>query len=627
MVDREENLSDVLSEFARTLVTDFPIQGILDHLVKRIVEILPVTGAGVTLIDAGLAPEYVAASDGAALRYEQLQTELGEGPCLAAYKSDEAVSVPDLSTDDRFPAFAPAAVAEGLRAVFTFPLRQGDRQLGALDLYRSEAGPLDDRDMAAAQTLADVATAYLLNAQARADLRDSTERFRESSLHDALTGLPNRILFNQLLHHAVLRGRRSNKLVAILFADLDRFKEVNDTYGHRVGDELLIAVADRLTSLLRPGDTLARLSGDEFIILCDDLDDAAQAQAVAGRVIAALLEPFRLEHATLVMSASVGIAFAGRGEDVPEQFISDADAAMYQAKRKGGARAEIIDLRALQVTQDRARLERDLHGATGRGEMRAEYQPIVTTADGRIRGVEALLRWEHPVRGIVPPLTVVPLAEQHGLITEIGGWMLEQACRDRRLWQNDPLADDLQISVNVSPHQLMARDFCSTVGSVLRGTATPPERVTLEVTESVFIEDGERALGVLEDLKGIGVVLALDDFGIGYSSLGYLRRFPVDVLKIDRLFIAELGREGKSSAIVSGLVDLAHALGMSVVAEGVETAEQHREVAALGCESSQGFYFAHPMPAAELEMQLHGNTSIGLRYPRGDTTGESASTA
>ena len=614
-MDREESLSVVLSEFARTLVTDFPIQAIVDHLVLRIVDVLPISAAGVTLISPGLDPHYVAASDESALRFVKLQTELGEGPCLMAYQSGKAVIVPDLEQDRLFSKFGPEAVAAGLRAVFTFPLRQGDHQLGALDLYRNEAGALDAQQMTAAQTLADVTAAYLLNAEARANLRDSTERFRESSLHDALTGLPNRILLKHRLDHAVLRSRRSKKLVAILFADLDRFKQVNDRYGHQVGDELLIAVGERLTRLLRPGDTLARLSGDEFVILCEDFDEQSQAEAVAARIGHALTEPFVLETTELTMTASVGIAFAGRGEDIPEQVLQHADAAMYQAKRKGGARHEIIDLRELHVSEDRARLERDLHGATARGEMRADYQPIVSTADGRITGVEALLRWAHPTRGLVPPLTVVPLAEQYGLITEIGRWMLQQACLDRHRWQRDLPRDDLQISVNVSPHQLMSPRFCSSVAAVLQDTHTAPELLTLEVTESVFVEDGDRAVAVLNDLKDLGVVLALDDFGTGYSSLSYLRRFPVDVLKIDQGFVAELGRGGANLAIVSALVDLAHALGMTVVAEGVETAEQYDEVIALGCESSQGYYFARPMSADRLDAQMIGATAGNLHFP------------
>src|SRR5665213_2136233 len=260
-----EDLSDVLSEFARTMLKDFPIQGILDHLVCRIVDIMPVTGAGVTLISPGREPHYVAASDKAALRFEKLQTELDEGPCLAAYHSGEAISVPDLSREARFPRFSQRALSAGLVAVFTFPLRHEDRQLGALDLYRDTPGALSTVDLRTAQTLADVAAAYLINAQARSDLQDSSDQSREAALHDPLTGLPNRVLMLEFLEHAFRSSRRSGKTSAVFFIDLDRFKQVNDTYGHQAGDALLVAVGDRLTGVLRPGDSLARLSGDEFV--------------------------------------------------------------------------------------------------------------------------------------------------------------------------------------------------------------------------------------------------------------------------------------------------------------------------------------------------------------------------
>jgi diguanylate cyclase (GGDEF)-like protein len=328
-----EDLAEVLSEFARTMVTDFPIQGILDHLVKRIVEVLPVTAAGVTLIEPGVDPRYVAASDPSALRYEQLQTELGEGPRLAAYGSDEPISVPDLRVEDRFSRFAPRALESGLTAVFAFPLRHGDLQLGALDLYRDTEGALSMASMTAAQTLADVAAAYVINARARDDLQESFDQSREAALHDALTGLPNRVLLLELLEHAFRATRRSGNTSAVFFIDLDRFKEVNDSYGHQAGDQLLIAVAERLTGVLRPGDSLARLSGDEFVVLCEDLADPSVADAIAVRLNAGLSRPFTLSDVEVTVTASIGIAFAGQGIDAPAELLHEADLAMYRSKR------------------------------------------------------------------------------------------------------------------------------------------------------------------------------------------------------------------------------------------------------------------------------------------------------
>ncbi len=602
-METDHRLSSVLSEFARTLVTDFPIQAILDHLVVRIVDVLPISGAGVTLISPGSAPQYVAASDSSALRFEQLQTDLAEGPCLAAYGTGKAVAVSDLRMDTRFPKFAEKAVEEGLVAVFTFPLRHGEDRLGALDLYRDAPGPLSAGSMTAAQTLADVVSAYVLNARAREDLHESTERARISSLHDALTGLPNRTLLLQRLDHAILRARRSEKKVAILFADLDRFKAVNDTYGHHIGDELLKAVAERLTGVLRPGDTLARLAGDEFVIMCEDLDDASQVEQIAARVNDALREMFVLSSTVVQVSASVGIAFAGPPDSIPDKVLRDADTAMYQAKRKGGGRHGVIDLREQGLAAHRASLSRDLPGALDRGELRTAYQPIVATADGRVMGAEALLRWAHPTWGTVQPTTIIPLAEQSGLISDIGRWVLKSACLEQQGWQHrDHHA--VEIAVNVSAHQLMEQDFVKGVDSVLSETGIDPSLLTIEVTESVLIQDSERALVVLLDLKQLGVLLALDDFGTGYSSLSYLKRFPVDIVKIDRSFIADVERNPTSRLIVRSIVELLHSLGKRAVAEGVETSGQHRQILALGCDAYQGYYRAGPVSGHQMAALL-----------------------
>jgi diguanylate cyclase (GGDEF)-like protein len=596
----KEDLSEVLSEFARTMVTDFPIQGILDHLVKRIVDILPVTAAGVTLISPGLEPQYVAASDPSALRYEKLQTELGEGPCLEAFHSGEAVAVADLRLEERFPVFTPRALASGLGAVFTFPLRHKALQLGALDLYRETSGALTPQSMKAAQTLADVATAYLINAQARSDLQDSSDQSRQAALHDPLTGLPNRVLILQLIEHAFRGGRRTGRVSAVLFLDLDRFKEVNDTYGHQVGDQLLIAVAERLTGLLRPGDSLARLSGDEFVILCENLADTSEADPIAVRLSAALSEPFNLAGIEVSVSASIGIAFTGEGGDEPEELLRDADLAMYQSKRSRAGTRDVLDLRALHLAGHQIGLARSLPGALGRGEMHLDYQPIVDARDGRVTGVEALLRWAHPSRGAISPTVFIPFAEQSGQITELGQWVLEQAWSDCSHWREHG-SSALGISVNVSAHQFMSAGFAAAISRVLELAPGAAELLTLEVTERVFVRDEQRALVVLAELKQLGVTLALDDFGTGYSSLGYLNTLPIDVIKIDQTFIANLGTQTSSQAIVTAIIQLAHSLGMSVVSEGVETIEQRDEVTRLGSDRSQGFYFARPMLASSLD--------------------------
>ncbi len=608
-------LSDVLSEFARTLVTDFPIQGILDHLVQRIVEVLPVSAAGVTLISAGRAPRYIAASDKSALRFEMLQSRLGEGPCVMAYESGEAVTVSDLRADPRFPRFGPAAVAEGMVAVFTFPLRHGSGRLGALDLYRDRVGAPDEHFLTAAQTLADVTAAYLLNAQSRDEAREASERFQHGALHDPLTGLPNRLLLQERIEHAARRANRSHSSAAVLFADLDRFKQVNDAHGHAVGDELLIAVAARLSALVRPGDTLARVSGDEFVFLCEDLDSPGDVEILARRIGDGFLEPFQLSGTELVITASVGMAFAGPGVDISSQLIDSADTAMYQAKRKGGAAHQIIDLREALASDERINLETDLRSAFARGELDVAYQPIVRTVDGVVTGVEALLRWTHPAHGQVAPLALVGIAEQSALINDIGQWVLERSCAARGRWLREHPGTPLDLAVNVSGRQLIRPGFCAMVASTLAKTGMDPAALVLEMTENVFVEDTERGIAVLSDLKALGVRLALDDFGTGYSSLSYLRRLPVDIVKIDQGFVADIGDAPTGGAILAAVTKLAHVLGLWVVAEGVETRRQRDEVVAIGCESAQGYFFSRPMSAPAIGSLLAGFRAGALRLP------------
>jgi diguanylate cyclase (GGDEF)-like protein len=597
----DDKLSAVLSDFARTMITDFPIQGILDHLIKRIVEILPVSSAGVTLISSELAPRYVAASDEAALRFEKLQTEIRQGPCLTAYTSGVAVAASDLRTDDRFPEFAPAAVAAGLAAVFTFPLCHGEGRLGALDLYRDTPGALDPDDMDAAQTLADVTAAYLMNAQAREEARVTSDLFHHSALHDPLTGLPNRLLIRERLDHAVQRAKRSHTNTAILFVDLDRFKYVNDTHGHAIGDELLLAVANRLAGLVRSGDTLARFSGDEFVFLCEDLHDASDVELLADRVHKTFDEPFPLTSGEVEISASVGIAFAGPGQAISNELLERADMAMYEVKRQGGAGRQIIDMREVLRGNAENTLESDLRKAIGNNQVKIAYQPIVRTSDGIVTGVEALLRWQHRERGVVAPLTILAAAEQSDLINEIGVWVLEQSCRDHALWEHDYPVETLKLGVNISARQLVNPHFLANIVSILHEAKMDPGLLELEITESCFIEDSDRTVGVLVDLKSLGVRLALDNFGSSYSGLRHLTRLAIDVIKIDRMLIANICHDPTNRAIVGAVVNLAHNLGLAVVAGGIETQNQLDEVIEAGCDFTQGFFHARPMGCSAIE--------------------------
>jgi diguanylate cyclase (GGDEF)-like protein len=603
----EAKLSATLSEFARTLGTDFPIQGILDRLVRRIVEMLPVSAAGVTLISPGMAPQFIAASNDAALEFERLQTDIAQGPCLLAYQAGAPVVVPDLLADGRFPLFAPPALAAGLAAVFAFPMRHDTARIGALDLYRDTPGPLGPRDLTAAQTLADVAAGYLANAQTREEAREISDRFRRGSLYDSLTGLPNRVLLQQRLAHAARRAQRLHAPAGVLFIDLDGFKAINDRYGSLVGDHLLCAVAERLSSCIRPGDTMARLQGDEFVFLCEDLRDATDVEAIASRVTEAFSTPFILAgRATLelTITASVGVAYAGPGDEVSDRLLANADIAMHEAKRRGGTAHRVLDLREIRVSRDRATFRRELRKAFAQDKLHVAYQPIVRTGDGLVTAAEALLRWTDFDRGPIPTRTMVEVAEHNGLITGIGAWVLERACNDRGMWVRQNPGVPLDVSVNVSAHQLMDLGFGQTVAAILEKSAMDPTALVLEVTASALMDDAERAMIVLAELALLGIRLTLDNFGTGYSSLTHLRQFPVDTVKIDPELVADIDREPNGAAVIEAITKLAQVLDLRVIAHGVETRAQHEAVLAAGCDNAQGYGYAQPMPSRDIGAEL-----------------------
>ena len=623
-VDGNEKLAEVLAEFARTMLTDFSINTILDRLVERIVDVLPVTAAGVTLMTDTTEPRYIAASSNSAMQLEKLQSSLGQGPCVLAFESSEAVISSDVGNDDRFEDYAVKAAEVGMAAVFAFPLRHDGGNLGVLALYRDTVGSFDPWAMSAAQTLADVTSAFLVNAQAREETRLTAELFRNNALHDALTGLPNRVLLQQRLKHAAERARLSNAPAAVLFADLDGFKVVNDTHGHGVGDALLIAVAERLSSLLRPGDTLSRISGDEFVILCEDLGSAGSVDQIATRVTESFVEPFTLKSdaryapVEISITASVGIAFAGEADGIGEQLIADADIAMYQVKRKGGADHQILDLREAIQDADRVELEHDLREALSGDQLALAYQPIVRTSDGLVIGVEALLRWTHPRRGPMPALLTIGLAERSSLIQDIGRWVLQRSIADWCTWHTQHPEQPLELAVNVSARQLLSAGFSANVADTLSRAEIDPSVVTLEMTESIFMEDGPYAMTVLAELKEIGVKLALDDFGTGFSSLSYLRQYPVDIVKIDRGFVADIGVAPAGGAIISAVTNLAHVLGLSVTVEGIENTQQRDEVVAMECDSAQGYLYSKPMSTDDFSALLRLQPPGGLRLPTAD---------
>ncbi|HEY2812657.1 MAG TPA: PAS domain S-box protein [Acidimicrobiales bacterium] len=430
------------------------------------------------------------------------------------------------------------------------------------------------------------------------------ERLEYQATHDPLTGLPNRTLFLDRLELALARSRRSNRMVAVLFCDLDHFKVVNDSLGHSAGDRLLVAMAQRLRDALRPGDTVARFGGDEFVILCDELTTQQDAVYIAERIHRAVVEPLTVGSTEVFAAMSIGIAFA-RADTGPETMIRDADAAMYLAKERGRARYEVYDETMRATLVERLDVESALRRALTRHELRVFYQPTIDLATGAIVGVEALLRWDHPERGLLTPADFIDVAEETGLIVPIGAWVIEQACRQAQRWQvSRPAAEHLLVSVNLSGRQLDTPTLIDTVREVIERTGVDPSLLGLEITESVVMRDPVASTVALQALKDLGVRLAVDDFGTGYSSLAYLRRFPVDLLKVDRAFVDGLGPDtgnAEDRAIVAAVVSLAHTLGMQAIAEGVETAEQLAELRALDCDMAQGFLMAKPLTAPALD--------------------------
>jgi diguanylate cyclase (GGDEF)-like protein len=427
-------------------------------------------------------------------------------------------------------------------------------------------------------------------------------RLAHQADHDTLTDLPNRRAFLDRLGRALAATARTDRHVLVLFLDLDRFKVVNDSLGHRAGDELLRTVAERLRTAVRPGDTVARFGGDEFTMLCEDIHDEAHALRVVERVRAALEQPFPLAGNELFATGSIGIAL-GRGRDEsPEALVENADAAMYRAKDRGGNCVELFDSAMRDRAVRRLALSSALHRAVERDEFRVAYQPTVRLATGEVDGVEALVRWDRPGHGVVAPLDFVPLAEENGLIVPIGAYVLEQACRQARRWTDAATGPGPSVSVNLSARQLVDPGLVPAVEAALDTTGVDPASVSLEITESVLMGDVAAIGTVLTELKALGLRLLVDDFGTGYSSLTYLRRFPVDGVKIDRSFVGGLGTSADDEAIVRAVIALAHGLGLVAVAEGVETQEQVEHLVDLRCDLAQGYHLGRPAPPEQVSL-------------------------
>jgi diguanylate cyclase (GGDEF)-like protein/PAS domain S-box-containing protein len=463
------------------------------------------------------------------------------------------------------------------------------------------------------------------------NIRDVSERNQAEAqlsyehLHDPLTGLANRVLFVEQAERALALARRHNWSTGVFAVDVDGFRRINDEFGHDVGDEMLVAVAHRLETSLRQHDTIAwsdgtvaRIGADEFLLLCENVPDAAVASAIAARVLDAIAAPMALGGRVLSVTASVGIALADgdtQPEPEPERPILDAEAALRQAKGLGGARHEFFSVELHDRAAAAAALSDALHHAFECGEFHLVYQPKVSLSTDRTVGVEALLRWDHPQRGLVSPAEFIPAAEASGLIVDIGAWVLNEACRQGATWQQAfPRMPPLSVAINVSARQFRS-GLADTVRAAIADSGIDPAGVCLEVTETIVMDDIATAIAVLGELKELGLAVSVDDFGTGYSSLAYLRRLPLDEVKIDKTFVDGLGIDPEDTAIVAAVISLAHALDRDVVAEGVETLEQLEKLRSLGCEFAQGYFLARPMPASDLDELLTGE-GAGARLPR-----------
>jgi diguanylate cyclase (GGDEF)-like protein len=485
-------------------------------------------------------------------------------------------------------------------------------------LARAVEGQIHSLESAVAQRTENL---HAMNVELRSEVaarRHAEDELRRLATHDTLTDLPNRLMLQDRIVTALARGKREKTPFGVMLIDLDGFKEINDSLGHAAGDRLLGEVGERVKNTLRQADTAARLGGDEFAILLEDGGDGVEAAEVASRILAGLEGPIYLEGKEVFVRASIGIASADHtgatGPEGAEELLRNADVAMYMAKEAGKGRYQVFEPAMHDTALRRLELKADLQRAVDNGEFVVHYQPVIELETGEIEGLEALVRWEHPVRGLVAPLDFIPLAEETGLIVEIGRWVLGEAClRARELQERFPMEPPLAMSVNLSARQLQRPEIVDDVTASLMQTRLDPSSLVLEITESVMMQDMDLSIQRLAELKGLGVKLAVDDFGTGYSSLNYIRRFPVDILKVDKSFVDGVNEGGEESALTAAIIELAGILKLRPVAEGIERADQLEKLLALRCDLGQGFYFARALPLQGVEDLLTTRRSLAER--------------
>ena len=589
-----QELLERLLDIQRAISRRAELQDVLDTITGAAARLLDADVVGLRLLDAhdrqwvtlvsshGIGPQLLATA-----RHTPADAGIG-GQAIAEQR---LVAVDDYGhADHALDDF----VADRVHAAMAAPVYVNAAIAGSLVVAtRGDGRGFDDDDQQMLRAFAEQASLALTDART---LEQIDQAFR-----DSLTGLPNRTLFLDRLEHALARHRREPFGLCVMFVDLDRFKYVNDSLGHGAGDALLTEVAQRVEGCLRQADTAARLGGDELAILLEDVSPE-QAQATAERLLAALRVPVVLEQRELFVTASIGIAHTADVTPQAGELLRDADVAMYEAKKAGGDRYRSFEAGLHTAVLRRMELEGDLRRAVSNGELRLLYQPLVELATWRVVGVEALVRWDHPARGLVSPAEFIPVAEETGMIIDIGRWVLRTACRQAETWRHAVEGRPFHVSVNVSARQLQEPGFVADVVEALGDTRLPAQALLLEITETALMRDPASAASALQELKARGVRVAIDDFGSGYSSLNYLRQFPVDVMKIDRTFVNDLDEH--HHALTDTMIGLAQNMRLNTVAEGIETHEQLERLLAVGCMFGQGFYFSRPLPAGDLAAVL-----------------------